>query len=184
MKNFRSKYRLKNMIDFSQGYMNVHFDPRLLIFLLPHYPAEAEHGHIHRDEDYGDQKADQQDQRRFEQRPHALDPVFEFFGEHLALAAEHFGQAVGFFAHAYEGGKFWVVKPRELRDARRERFALLQPPADGSERLPVGIEPDHVGKHPHACEQRHSRGGEQVKQFAKLRLVIFTDNRTRNGQVQ
>ena len=85
-----------------------------------HDPAQTEHGHIHRDEDYGDQKADQKDQGRFEQRPHALDPEFEFFGEHFALTAEHLRQAVGLFAHADQGRKLAVVQGGEFRYAGRE----------------------------------------------------------------
>lgn len=151
---------------------------------LPHYSTESEHGHVHGDEDYGDQKADEHDQRGFEQRAHAADSVFEFVGEGVALAAEHLCKAVGLLADTDQGRKFAVVQRGEARHARREKFAVLQAAADRGKRLPVGIEADYVGEHPHAREQRNPGRAEQVEQFTKLRLVVFADNRARNGQAQ
>lgn len=129
-------------------------------------------------------RADEHDQGGFEERAHAADLVFEFVGEGVALAAEHFGKAVGLLADTDQGREFAVVQRGETRHAGREEFAVLQAAADRGERLPVGIEADYVGEHPHAREQRNPGRAEQVKQFTELRLVVFADNRARNGQTQ
>ena len=153
-------------------------------FVSSHNPAEAEHGHVHGYQDHGDQKSHEHNQGGFEEQPHAFNPEFEFFGERFALSAEHLGQAVGLFADTDEGREFAVVQGGEPGHAGREEFAVLQSAADRREGLPVGIERDHVGEHAHAREQRNTGRAEQVKQAAELRLVVFADNRARDGQAQ
>lgn len=153
-------------------------------FVSSHNSAETEHGHIHGYQDHGDQETHEHDQGGFEERSHAFNPEFEFFGERFALSAEHLGQAVGFFADADKGREFAVVQGGEPRHAGREEFAVFQSAADRSEGLPVGIERDYVGEHAHAREQRNPGHAEQVKQAAELRLVVFADNRACDGQAK
>ena len=77
---------------------------------LPHYSSESEHGHVHGDENHGDQQSDEHDQGGFKHCAHALDAVFEFFGERLALAAGDLGKAGGFFADTDQNCLFPIIK--------------------------------------------------------------------------
>ena len=127
-------------------------------YLLPHDSSEGEHGHIHGDQDHGDENSDEQDKCGFEHRAHAADCVFEFFGEGFTLPAEHFGQTVRLLSDADERREFSVVEIGESGQCFGEGIAPFEPSLDLVERLAVGVESYDLAEHSDAGEQGHARG--------------------------
>ena len=68
--------------------------------VLPHNSAEPEHGQVHRNEDDGDEQADEQDQDWLEHTSERAEAVFELSCEHIPFTAQHLRETSGLLADA------------------------------------------------------------------------------------
>ena len=133
---------------------------RLVRLVLSYNPAEAEHGQIHRNEDDGDEQADEQDQNRLEHASERAEAVLELRGEGIPLAAEHVREAAGLLADAQQHDEPAVVNPAETLHRVGQAGTLLQFAGDLGERPPVRIKRDDFPEHVDALQQRDARRGE------------------------